>query len=214
MRERLEAIVRGPERLLPFACIAAAVVLFASELLTTFEFKPPGGDPLCTQAAIDRHAFAPALLALAAIVATGLAVFTGSKPAAVGVAVCGLVALAIFLLLDLPDANNVGTVDDSCGATVGTFFDAEAVPRPGFWLELIGSLALAISGAALASLTPDQLRSLRPGPIRGPGMPASGVGAEPDRSARDGRVTDGARIPPREPAGERDAAGRRERGRR
>ena len=31
-----------PERLLPFACIAAAVALFASELTTTFHFVPPG----------------------------------------------------------------------------------------------------------------------------------------------------------------------------
>ena len=33
-----------PERLLPYACIAAAVALFASELTTTFQFSVPGGE--------------------------------------------------------------------------------------------------------------------------------------------------------------------------
>jgi hypothetical protein len=182
---RLAALIRSPERVLPFACIAAALILFASELMTTFEFTQPGQEPLCTQDAIDRHAFAPAVLAAFAIGATVLAVAAGSKPAAMGVAICGLVALAIFLLLDLPDASNVGTVGESCGPTAG-FVNAEAVPRPGFWLELVGSLALAISGAALASLTPEQLMSLRPG---GPGQ-TGGTGSGTESSRR--RDEDGA----------------------
>jgi hypothetical protein len=178
---RIAALIRSPERILPFTCIAAALVLFASELMTTFEFTQPGQEPLCTQDAIDRHAFAPAVLAASAIGATVLAVLAGSKPAAMGVAICGLVALAIFLLLDLPDASNVGTVGESCGPTAG-FVNAEAVPRPGFWLELVGSLALAISGAALASLTPEQLVSLRPG---GP-QRRGGTGADAGPSSRRG----------------------------
>jgi hypothetical protein len=192
VRARLAALRRSPERLLPFACVAAALVLFASELMTTFEFTPPGGEPLCTQDAIDRHAFAPALLAMGAIVATGIAVFAGSKPAAVGVAVCGVVALAIFLLLDLPDANQVGAVDESCGPTAGTFFNAEALPRPGFWLELVGSLALVISGGALASLTPEQLGALRPRPRSAPGTlhPAEHKFDGDEAPGRGGRVGD------------------------
>jgi hypothetical protein len=158
----IRGLLTRPERLLPLACIAGAVVLFLSELMTTFEFTPPGGEPLCTQDAISRHAFAPGVLALFAIAATVIAVLNGSKPAATAVAICGVIALAIFLILDLPDANSVGTVNDSCGATPGSFASAEAVPKGGFWLELIGSLALAVSGAALASLTPEQLRGLRP----------------------------------------------------
>jgi hypothetical protein len=158
----IRGLLTRPERLLPLACIAGAVVLFLSELMTTFEFTPPGGEPLCTQDAISRHAFAPGVLALFAIAATIIAVLNGSKPAATAVAICGVIALAIFLILDLPDANSVGTVNDSCGATPGSFASAEAVPKGGFWLELIGSLALAVSGAALASLTPEQLRGLRP----------------------------------------------------
>jgi len=165
---RLRGLVTRPERLLPIACIAGALVLFASELMTTFEFTPPDGQPLCTQTAIDRHHFAPALLALFAIAATLIAILGGSKPAATAVAICGVIALGIFLVLDLPHANNLGTLSESCGAAPQPFTSAEAIPRAGFWLELVGSLALTISGAALASLTREQLLELRPGwlPVR------------------------------------------------
>lgn len=146
------------EQLLPFAVLAAAALLFASELMTTFEFTPPGAEALASQSAGDRHAYAQIVLAVFAVVAMVIAVSSGSKPAAMAVAACGVIALLIFLLLDLPDAGNVGTLDDSRQ----TFATAEAVPQAGFWLQLIGALGLAICGAALATLTPEQLQGLRP----------------------------------------------------
>jgi hypothetical protein len=149
-------------RLLPVACLAAAVVLFASELMTTFEFTPPGAEPICDQGGADRHGNALALLAVFAIGALAITVFAGSKPAAIAVAACGGIALLFFLLLDLPDANAVGTINDSCGSVGSSFFDAEAVPQGGFFLEMIGALGLTITGLALATLTPEQLAALRP----------------------------------------------------
>ena len=154
----------GLERLLPFACVAAAVVLFASELMTTFEFIPPGGEALADQSAGDRHSYAQIVLAVAAVVAMFIAISAGSKPAAMAVAACGVIALLIFLLLDLPDANNIGTLDDPRQS----FFEAEAVPQEGFWLGLLGALGLALSGSALATLTSEQLTALRPGGGRKP----------------------------------------------
>jgi hypothetical protein len=145
-------------RLLPLACVAAAVVLFASELMTTFEFIPPGGEVLSDQGGADRHGNALALLAAFAIGAVAITYLTGSKPAAIAVAACGGVSLLVFLLVDLPDANAVGTLDD----VRASFFDAEAVPRAGFFMELLGSLALTVCGIALATMTPEQLNSLRP----------------------------------------------------
>jgi hypothetical protein len=71
----------------------------------------------------------------------------------------GGIALLIFLLIDLPDAGQIGTLDDARQS----FVDAEAVPQEGFWLELVGALALAVGGVALATLSPDQLAGLRPG---------------------------------------------------
>lgn len=163
------------ERLLPIACLGAAGVLFASELMTTFTLTPAGVDPQCAQSAIDRHHYAPIVLAIFAVIALGFAVFSASKPAAIAVAICGVLALAIFLVIDLPDANNVGTIDDTCGSFEQSFIDAKAEPESGFWLELVGSLALAISGLALASLSTEQLkglRSQRPRPKKGPGKGA------------------------------------------
>jgi hypothetical protein len=146
-------------RLLPLACLIAAVVLFASELMTMFEFTPPGGEPLDSQSAGERHGNAMFVIAPFAIGALGLAVLTGSKPAAVAVGVMGVIALLFFLLGDLPDVNQIGTLDD----VRGSFFDAEAVPQEGFWLLMVSSLALAVTGIALATLTPEQLAALGPG---------------------------------------------------
>lgn len=152
------------ERLIPFAVVAAAAVLFASELMTTFEFIPPGGEALADQSAGDRHAYAQMILAASAVVAMCAAIASGSKPAATAVAACGVIALMIFLLADLPDANSVGTLDDPRQ----NFFEAEAVPQEGFWLGLLGSLGLALSGAALATLSSDQIKALGPGGGRKP----------------------------------------------
>jgi len=149
-------------RLLPVACLIAALSLFASELMTMFEFTPPSAPTIETQSGADRHNYAVALLALFAVAALAVAVLAASKPAAIAVGVAGVLALAIFLLADLPDANAVGTLSGESGS----FLDAQAVPAGGFWLGLLGSIGLAVSGVALATLSPDQLASLRPGKRR------------------------------------------------
>ena len=156
-----DAGVTRATRLLPVAVIAAAVCLFASELMTVFEFTPPGAEPLCSQGGADRHGNALMVLAVFAVVALAIAVFGGSKPAAIAVAACGGVALLIFLIGDLRVANAQGSLNESCSAA-GDLIAAEAVPQGGFFLELVGSLALAVTGIALATMTPDQLRALRP----------------------------------------------------
>jgi hypothetical protein len=152
-RERRALRIPAVEVLLPVACLASALVLGFSELLTTFELTPPGGEPLQVIEASDRHSYALLVLALFAIFALAVTVMSGSKAAAFAVAAAGAVALLIFLLGDLPRAGQIGTLDDPRQS----FIDAEAVPQAGFWLELLGSLGLAVSGAALATLTPEQL---------------------------------------------------------
>ncbi len=161
-------------RLLPLACLVAAVCLFASELMTTFEFTPPGGEPLDSQDGADRHGNALALIAVFAVASLAIAVFAASKPAATAVAVAGVVALLVFLIVDLPDANAVGTLDDTRQA----FFDAEAVPQEGFFMALVSSLALAITGIALATLSPEQLAALRPPRSRRPSKPGGRESAQ------------------------------------
>jgi hypothetical protein len=156
------ARVPRPERLLPLACVASAACLFASELMTTFQFTPPGAEPLCAQDAVSRHHYALAVLAVFAVGALIAALVWGSKPAAIAVAVAGVVALLVFLTVDLPKANNVGTLGSCSPSTTENFFEAKAVPQAGFWLEMIGALGLALSGAALATLTGEQVGALRP----------------------------------------------------
>jgi hypothetical protein len=157
-------------RLLPLACLVAAICLFASHFMTMFEFTPPGGEALDTQSASDQHGVVIPVLAVLAIVALAVALLTASKPAALAVAIAGVIALLVFLLFDLPDANAVGTLDDARQS----FFDAEAVPQGGFWLELVGALALAVTGIALATLTPEQLTALGPPNRKRPGESSSG----------------------------------------
>jgi hypothetical protein len=153
-RRRGPRLLRVPpvEILLPLACLASALVLAASELMVTFDIVNPAGDAIDELDAADRHGYVMFVIAFFALFALGLAVLEGSKPAAVAVAVAGGLALFLFLIIDLPDAGQVGTVDEPV-----FFANAETEPRAGFWFELIGALCLAVSGAALATLTPEQL---------------------------------------------------------
>jgi hypothetical protein len=147
--------------MLPVACIVAATVLVASEFTTTFHFVPTGGEAECSQQASDRHSLALGVIGLFAIGAVLVAVLGASRPAAISVAIAGLAALAVFGIVDLPDANSTGTLGDAC-AQLPFSLEAKAEPQAGFWLELAGALALTFCGAILATLTPAQLAGLRP----------------------------------------------------
>lgn len=162
----LFAARRKPERLLPLACIAGAAALFASELMTTFQLSTTAGG-VCNVDALPRHYFALGVLAIFAVVAVAVAVTAASKPAAVAVGVCGVIALILFLTIDLPHANNTGTLAGCSPSTDFQFISATAEPQAGFWLEMVGALALALSGVALGTLNPDQLRAIRPGWLGG-----------------------------------------------
>jgi hypothetical protein len=155
VKRRSRSLLRLPpvEVLLALACLVSALVLAASELMVTFDVVNPGGETIEELDAADRHGYVMFVIAFFALFCLALAVLEGSKPAAVAVAVAGGLALLLFLVIDLPDAGQVGTVDDPV-----FFANAEAEPRSGFWFELIGALSLAVSGAALATLTPEQLR--------------------------------------------------------
>jgi hypothetical protein len=189
--------------LLAAACLFSALVLAASEFMTTFEFTPPGGEPLQASEAADRHAYALVILAAFAIAGLAAASLTGSKPAATAVAVAGGIALLMFLLVDLPDAGQIGTLDDPRQS----FIDAEAVPQAGFWFELLGALSLAVVGTAYATLRPEQLmlfkREQEPGQPRAGEAAPQAANVEPLRARASGRERRSA---------SRSASRRRERG--
>jgi hypothetical protein len=172
---RVRSLLRV-EYLLPIACLAAAACVAAAEFSTLFEFnRGTSGEPLKTTAAADRHYYALLVLAVFAVVALTIAVLTGSRPAAAAVAVAGGMSLLIFLLVDLPDVNVEGPLDEPY------FFTSKAEPANGFWLELIGTVSLALAGGALATLRSDQLRMLVPRRYRGErgAEPSLGAAAEP-----------------------------------
>ena len=141
------------EHLLPLACAGGAALLAASEFMNTFKFNAAGPTPVDVQTAADQHHYALVVLAAFALIALVIAVVTGSKPAATAVAICGAVALLLFLLIDLPDVGKVGSINEVAAP------EAKATPAAGFWLELAGALVLAICGGALATLSSDQLRA-------------------------------------------------------
>ena len=160
-------------------------MLAASEFMDTFKLEGPGPTTQVVQTAADQHHYALLVLAAFALVALVIAVIGGSRPAAMAVALCGAAALLIFLLIDLPDAGKVGTINTE------TFTQAKANPATGFWLELVGALVLAICGGALATLSPEQLRTFagsvedrRPGARwQGP-RPTSNAKAKPKESPK------------------------------
>ncbi len=116
--------------------LAAAVCLFASELMTLFEFTPAGRRaPSARIDNGDRHANAQMVVAGFAIVGVaGRGATAARGPAAFAVAAMGVLALLIFLIADLRFANTVGSLSEACGAG-SSFFDAEAVPQGGFYLR-------------------------------------------------------------------------------
>jgi hypothetical protein len=146
-----------PERLLPLACVAGGALLFASQFMNIFELNAAGPTTEAVISSADQHWLAMGVLGVFAVLATIGAVGAGSKPLAVSVAVAGVVALLLFLLIDLPDAGKTGNLNADV-----SFLVAKAHPVDGFWIELLGSLVLAICGAAMATLSPEQLRDLRP----------------------------------------------------
>jgi hypothetical protein len=177
------AAVRA-EHLLPIACAAAAICVAASEFMTIFEFnRGTSGEPVQTDAASDRHYYSLLVLAGFALIALLVAVLTGSRPAAMAVAIAGALSLLIFLLVDLPDLNKEGPLEDPSVV----FISSKAEPANGFWLEMVGTIALAFSGGALATLSAEQLRVLRPRRLReapaGKAIGGGPAGAGPEMAA-------------------------------
>lgn len=162
------------EYLLALACLIAAVVLGASEFANSFTLTQ-GGEPIQQLGAGDRHSYAMLILAIFAVASLGVALATGSKPAAMGVAIAGAVALILFLAIDLPKANQIGSLSSQ-----GEFLAAaKAEPAAGFWLSLLGSVALTAAGAAIATLEPEQLQIFGRGERRAGPSPAPAENPEP-----------------------------------
>jgi hypothetical protein len=67
----------------------------------------------------------------------------GARPAAIALAVLGLVALGIAVIGDVPDLNETGFIGE-------VYEDAAAGPSAGFYLETLGGALMLASGAILS----------------------------------------------------------------
>jgi hypothetical protein len=89
----------------------------------------------------DRHG--PALVLLAAFAVVLIAgALRGARPAMAALVVCGIAALLISLIGDLPHVNDTGQV--------GVLYsDARAAPRFGYYAETLGGILLVIAGGVM-----------------------------------------------------------------
>ena len=145
------------EFVLPVTIAAAALALGISEFMTTFQFGPPGGDPLREVTAADRHGYAMLLLAAFALISMIIAVVSGLRMAAWATAGFGVAALVLFLVIDLPDVNELGDIEDPDFGLAS----ARADPQLGFWLEAVGAVVLGLASVAFATLGSEQLQAPR-----------------------------------------------------
>lgn len=146
-------LIPRAEYVIPLVVVLGAVVLGASEFMVAFEFVPAGGEPLRDATNADRHGYAMLVLAVSCLVALAGTLLSGARVAAVATAGLGGIALLLFLVVDLPDANKLGDLDDPLYGLAA----ARAEPQPGFWLEGLGAAALAFGGGALLTLSEAQL---------------------------------------------------------
>lgn len=138
----------GAERVVPLIVVVGALALAASEFMIAFQFTPPGGEALREVTGGDRHGYSNVILAVATLAVMGVAIVTGSRPAANAVAALGIVALLLFLVVDLPDVGQRGSLRDP----LRDLATAEAVPQNGFWMQAIGAVALAVGGGLFAAV--------------------------------------------------------------
>jgi hypothetical protein len=130
------------------AGVAGVACLVAATFATVIEIEVGTTTKLASaQTAFsgwDRHG--PALLLLGLFAAVMLAgALRGSRPAMLAVAVCGVCALLIALVWDLPDVHDTGEV--------GTLYsDAHASPKSGYYLETAGGALLLLAGGGLLLL--------------------------------------------------------------
>jgi len=125
----------------------SALLLAYSQFQDLFKIVSPDGvvlnAPRAVRDGIDQHGWALVVLAIAAAAGGVLAWASGQPLPAWGAAVVALIALVITLGFDLPDATSSGFTGSS--KELG-----EAEPAVGLWLQLAGSLALLVTGTALA----------------------------------------------------------------
>jgi hypothetical protein len=148
--------VRTPLRIALLALpLTGAGLLLAAEFSTLYDVRvvtavPEGG----SFSAGGHHGYALAVIAAAIALMSLGAVFGGSRPAAIAVLVLAAGALAIALLVDLPDVHETGLIGRTYDAAV-------AEPRSGLYLEIAGGCAALVGAAVILAARPARRRPSR-----------------------------------------------------
>jgi hypothetical protein len=127
------------------AALAAAVgaaLLIVSEFTALYAIHVVGKSGVArTVVSGSHHGYALIPIGLLAGALALLVHRGGGRAPAVALAILGVIALAIALAGDLPDANKRGLLAAGAGFQVGT-----ASPSVGFFLETLGAIVLMASG--------------------------------------------------------------------
>jgi hypothetical protein len=138
--------------------LTGAGLLLAAELSTLYDVRVVTAVPEgASYSAGGHHGYAQAVIAAGIVVMTVGAVIGGSRPAAVAVMALAAGALAIALLVDLPDVHETGLIGRTYDAAV-------AEPRAGLYLEIAGACTALLGGALVLIARPARRR-----PARSPG---------------------------------------------
>lgn len=135
--------------------LAGAGLLVAAEFSTLYDVRvvtavPDGG----SFSAGGHHGYALVVIAIGIVVMAFGAVLGGSRPAAVAVLALAAGALAIALVVDLPDVHETGLIGR-------TYDAAEAEPRAGLYLEIAGGCAALVGAALILVARPARRRRSR-----------------------------------------------------
>ena len=141
--------------------LTGAGLLVAAEFSTLYDVRvvtavPEGG----AYAAGPHHGYALALIAAAIVVMAAGAVLGGSRPAAVALALLALAALAVALLVDLPDVHETGLIGRTYDAARAEP-RAGPVPRAGGRLRRAAGRGADPAGAAASAQRGREHRALR-----------------------------------------------------
>jgi hypothetical protein len=140
--------------------LGGAVLLLVAEFTPLLQVRSGASDHVIktvTGGAHHSYALVPVAL-LAGALAVGIWQ-TRSRQALVATGFLGLVALAIALLGDLPDAQATGLI----GSATTRFSTASSSPSIGLYLETLGAFVLLITAAAGLLLLPAGPRPRRSG---------------------------------------------------
>ena len=135
--------------------LTGAGLLFAAELSTLYDVRVVTAVPEDGSfSAGGHHGYALAAIAAGIVVMALGAVLGGSRPAAVAVLALAAGALAIALLVDLPDVHETGLIGRTYDAAV-------AEPRAGLYLEIAGGCAALLGAALILVARPAPRRRVR-----------------------------------------------------